>query len=255
MTSAVKELRPDLAAAVPMRLVRLGPRDVLIDRRPGGTIHLRSPHVLAPYPAKLTERLDYWAATAPERTFMAQRDAAGGWRKLSYRETLSEVRRIGAALLTRDLSPERPVAILSGNDIEHALLGLAAMYVGIPYAPISPAYSLISNDFGKLRTIVDLLTPGLIFAADGDAYHRAITAVVPPGIEVAVARNPLEGRPSTRFADLLAGTPTAAVDAANAKVGPDTIAKFLFTSGSTGTPKAVINTQRMWCSNQAMILS
>ena len=117
MTSAVKELRPDPAAAVPMRPVRLGPRDVVIDRRPGGTIHLRSPHALAPYPAKLTERLDYWAAAAPERTFMAQRDAAGGWRKLSYRETLSEVRRIGAALLTRDLSPERPVAILSGNDI------------------------------------------------------------------------------------------------------------------------------------------
>ena len=109
MTSAVKELRPD---PLPMRPVRLGPRDVVIDRRPGGTIHLRSPHALAPYPAKLTERLDYWAAAAPERTFMAQRDAAGGWRKLSYRETLSEVRRIGAALLTRDLSPERPIAIL-----------------------------------------------------------------------------------------------------------------------------------------------
>jgi feruloyl-CoA synthase len=255
MTSAVKELRPDLAAAVPMRPVRLGPRDVVIDRRPGGTIHLRSPHALAPYPAKLTERLDHWAAAAPERTFMAQRDAAGGWRKLSHRVTLSEVRRIGAALLTRDLSPERPVAILSGNDIEHALLGLAAMYVGIPYAPVSPAYSLISSDFGKLRTIIDLLTPGLIFAADGDAYRRAITAVVPPGIEVAVARNPIAGRPSARFADLLAGAPTAAVDAAHAKVGPDTVAKFLFTSGSTGTPKAVINTQRMWCSNQAMILS
>ena len=165
----------------------------MVDRRPDGTIHLRSPHALAPYPAKLTERLDYWAATAPERTFMAQRDAAGGWRKLSYRETLSEVRRIGAALLTRDLSPERPVAILSGNDIEHALLGLAAMYVGIPYAPVSPAYSLISSDFGKLRTIIDLLTPGLIFAADGDAYRRAIAAVVPPGIEVAVTRNPIAG--------------------------------------------------------------
>jgi feruloyl-CoA synthase len=255
MTSAVKELRPDLAAAVPVRPVRLGPRDVVIDRRPGGTIHLRSPHALAPYPAKLTERLDHWAAAAPERTFMAQRDAAGGWRKLSYRETLAQVRRIGAALVTRGLSPERPVVILSGNDLEHALIGLAAMYVGIPYAPISPAYSLISSDFGKLRTIIDLLTPGLIFAADGDAYRRAIEAVVPPGIEVAVARNPIPGRPSTRFADLLAGTPTAAVDAAHAEVGPDTIAKFLFTSGSTGRPKAVINTQRMWCSNQAMILS
>jgi feruloyl-CoA synthase len=255
MTSAVKELRPELAAAAPFRPVRLGPRDVTVDRRPDGTIHLRSPHALAPYPAKLTERLDHWAATVPERTFMAQRDAAGGWRRISYRETLGEVRRIGAALLTRDLSPERPVVILSGNDIEHALIGLAAMYVGIPYAPVSPAYSLISSDFGKLRTIVELLTPGLIFAADGGAYHRAIAAVAPPGIEVAVARNPVPGRATTRFADFLAGTPTAAVDAAHAKVGPDTIAKFLFTSGSTGTPKAVINTQRMWCSNQAMILS
>src|SRR5262245_64416390 len=109
MTSAVKELRPELAAAAPFRPVRLGPRDVLVDRRPDGTIHLRSPHPLAPYPLKLTERLDHWAAAAPERTFMAQRDAGGGWRRISYRETLDKVRRIGAALLTRDLLPERPV--------------------------------------------------------------------------------------------------------------------------------------------------
>ena len=129
------------------------------------------------------------------------------------------------------------------------------MYVGIPYAPISPAYALISNDFGKLRYIFDLLTPGLVFAADGDAYARAIEAVVPPDVEVVVARNPLASRPTTSFATLLAPTATAAADAAHAAVGPDTIAKFLFTSGSTGTPKAVINTQRMWCSNQAMILS
>src|ERR1700756_2831455 len=177
------------AEPAPVRAVRLGPRDVVSERRPDGTIRLRSPHALAPYPAKLPERLQYWAPAAPARTFLAQR-AASGWRKMSYGETLEQVRRIGAALLRRDLSPERPVVILSGNDIEHALIGLAAMYVGIPYAPISPAYSLISSDFGKLRYIFDLLPPGLVFAADGEAYRRAIDAVVPPATEIVVARNP-----------------------------------------------------------------
>src|SRR5262247_4755741 len=166
MATPVKARRPE-AASAPVRAVRLGPRDVVCERRPDGTIHLTSPHPLASYPAKLTERLEYWAAAAPERTYLAQRAAASGWRKISYGATLEQVRRIGAALQRRDLSPERPVAILSGNDIEHALIGLAAMYVGIPYAPISPAYSLISQDFGKLRHVFELLTPGLVFAGDG----------------------------------------------------------------------------------------
>src|SRR5262249_364817 len=153
----------------------------------------------------------------------------------------------------RDLSPERPIAILSGNDIEHALIGLAAMYVGIPYAPLSPAYALMSTDFDRLRSIIDLITPGLVFAADGDGYATALKAAVRPQGEIVVARNPVPGRPTTLFETLLAPVPTGAAEAAHAAVTPDTNAKFLFTSGSTGTPKAVINTQRMWCSNQAMI--
>jgi len=255
MATPVIERRVEAPPAQPVRPVRLGPRDVLVERRSDGALHLTSPHALAPYPEKLTQRLEHWAATAPGRTYLAQRDATGNWRRVSYGEALAAVRRIGAALLARGLSPERPLAILSGNDIEHALLGLAAMYVGVPYAPVSPAYALISNDFGKLRYIFDLLTPGLVFAADGAAYRRAIEAVVPPELEVVVTRNPLSGRSSALFESLLAPTATADADAAHAAVGPDTIAKFLFTSGSTGTPKAVINTQRMWCSNQAMILS
>jgi feruloyl-CoA synthase len=255
MTTLQQERRPASAPAVSTRPVRLGPRDVEIERRPDGTIRLKSPHMLAPYPAKLTERLEYWAATAPQRTFLAQRRTDGDWRRMSYDETLAQVRRIGEALLKRDLSPERPIVILSGNDIGHALLGLAAIHVGIPYAPVSPAYALLSSDFNKLRYIIDLLTPGLIFVADGDPFRRAIEAAVPAGVEIVVGRNPISSRPTTWFEALLSSAPTQASDTAHGKVGPDTIAKFLFTSGSTGTPKAVINTQRMWCANQAMILS
>ena len=163
------------------------------------------------------------------------------------------MRAIAAALLARGLSPERPIAILSGNDIEHALIGLAAMHVGIPYAPISVPYSLLSKDFGKLKTIVEVLQPGLIFAANGAAFARAIAAAVPPGVEVAVTTNPPNERPATLFAALSNTQPTPAVEAAHAKTGPDTIAKILFTSGSTGQPKGVINTQLMLCANQAMI--
>ena len=237
----------------PLRPVQLGPADAMIERRPDGVILLRSPHPLPPYPKSLTERLVHWADTAPDRIFLAQREAGGAWRTLTYAQALKEVRAIAASLLRRDLSPERPIAILSGNDIEHALLGLAAMHVGIPYAPISVPYSLLSQDFNKLKTIIAILTPGLVFAANGAAFARAIAATAPHSVEIAVTANPLPGRPATPFAELAAARPTAALDAAHAKVGPDTIAKILFTSGSTGQPKGVINTQRMLCANQAMI--
>ncbi len=247
---------PDVALKSPaVRAVRLGRPTVVTDRRPDGTIRLRSIDTLGRYPEKLTERLEYWAAHAPDRILFAQREAGGGWRSLTYAETLNRVRCIGEALLRRELSPERPIVILSANDIEHAVLGLAANYVGIPYAPISPAYSLVSTDLAKLRYIFDLITPGLVFAADGDAYARAIEGVAAPDIEIVVTRNPIPSRHATQFSDLAALAATTAVDVAHANVGPDTIAKFLFTSGSTGIPKAVVNTQRMWCSNQEMIRS
>jgi feruloyl-CoA synthase len=240
------------AAAAPLRPVKLGPPDVLVDRKPDGTIYLRSPHPLGAYPDKLTQRLEHWAKAAPDRVFLAQRAPDGSWRKLTYAQALAQTRAVAQALLQRNLSPDRPIAILSGNDLEHALLGLAAMMIGVPYAPISVPYSLMSGDFGKLKSIMETLTPGLVFAASGKVFARAIEAAVPRGVEIVVVADP-PGRGATSFADLLAAKPTAAVDAAHAKVGPDTIGKFLFTSGSTGQPKGVINTQRMLCSDQAMI--
>ena len=236
----------------PLRPVDLGGPEVSIERRADGAVLMRSPRALEPYPDNLTARLAHWAAIAPDRVFLAQRDRAGAWRTLTYAAAFAAVRAIAAAVVDRNLSPERPIAILSGNDIEHALLGLAAMHVGIPYAPISVPYSLVSQDFVKLRSIIKILTPGLVFAAGGTAFARAIAATVPADIEVVVTADPAKDRPATLFAELVDARSTPAVEAAHAKVGPETIAKILFTSGSTGQPKGVINSQRMLCSNQAM---
>ena len=236
----------------PVRNVRLGDCRASIEPRADGSILVRNVNPLSPYPRKLTERLDHWAEVAPDRTWLAARDETGDWKRISYAEGRAAARRIAAALLERDLSADRPLVILSGNDIEHALMGMAALYAGIAYAPISPAYSLISTDHSKLRYIFDLLTPGLVFASDGALFGRAIDAVVPADLELVVCRNAPAGRANTDFKALLGHADNDAVDAAHARVTPETIAKFLFTSGSTGMPKAVINTQLMLCSNAAM---
>ena len=245
--------RPVASVAARLRPVRLGAPDARLERRPDGTILIRSGQPLAPYHDCLSEPLEKWAKAAPDRVFLAQRDEDNRWRKLGYAEVLEKAKRIAASLLRRGLSAERPIVLISGNDIEHALLGLAATLIGVPYAPVSPAYSLLSTDFGKLRMIVDLLTPGLVFASDGNLFGRAIAACVPGNIELVVTRNPPADRQATLFAELIGAEDANGVAAAQAAVRPDSIVKFLFTSGSTGTPKAVINTHRMLCSNQSML--
>jgi feruloyl-CoA synthase len=220
-----------------------------------GTQYLSAEQPLNDYPVRITDRLQHWAHAAPDRTFMARRTKladgkTGDWQHISYAQAWTRARCIAQALIHRGLSADRPVAILSENDLDHALLALGCMVAGVPFVPTSPPYSLVSQDFDKLRHVLQTTTPGLVFAADGTRYSVAINTAVADDIEVVLGMGQLEGRTTTAFADLLATQVTPAVDAAMQATGPDTIVKFLFTSGSTKLPKAVINTQRMVCANQ-----
>jgi feruloyl-CoA synthase len=244
---------PIAASAAPLRPISFGNPAVDVERRDDGTIYLRPKTPLGDYPLRLTDRLHYWAKLEPNRVFMAERDVNGGWRELTYAQLLENSRRIASGLLARGLSAERPIVILSSNSIDHALIAFGALYAGIPFCPVSPAYSLISRDFGKLGFVIKLLTPGLVFADDADRFAGALNANIPADTEIVASRGKLPGRDVTMLADLLTTSEHPRLDAAHEAIGPDTIAKFLLTSGSTGNPKAVINTQRMICANQVML--
>jgi feruloyl-CoA synthase len=219
---------------------------------PDGGLILRSEIPLGSFDASAGEWLRGWATRTPDRVFLAERNAAGAWVTLTYGEARMAAHAVGQALLDRMLSPARPVVALSGNSIDQAILMLGCYLVGVPFAPVSVAYSLLCTDPGKVQDILDVLRPGLVFAQDGDAYHRILTRTDLHGAEVVVSRGGQAGW--TRLDSLVRSEPGPAVDQAFAAVGPNTIAKVLFTSGSTGRPKAVPNTHRMICSNQRALM-
>jgi feruloyl-CoA synthase len=246
--------QPHIEASAPRyRQVSIGRAAVEVTEQQGA-LHMRSLEPLDEYPPRLLDRLVHWAQVRPEQTFIAARQADGEWRRISYAQMLDSVRSIAQSLLSYGLSADKPLVLLSGNDIEHLQIAFGALYAGIPYCPVSPAYSLLSQDFAKLRHVCDLLQPGLVFVSDAEPFQRAIDTVLPVETPLITVRGQVTGRRQVSFASLLEQRGSAEAEAAFASTGPDSIAKFLFTSGSTKLPKAVITTQRMLCANQQMLL-
>ena len=221
-----------------------------IEHRADGSILMQQKDALPAHLPTLADYLDKWADVTPDQPWLMRRDAVGVWQGFTYAQARSKARQLGASLLEMGLGPDRPLLVLSGNSLEHGLLGAACFYVGIPYAPVSPAYSLVSKDHAKVKDIAKLLKPGAIFADDGAAFAAACEAIAQDDCTVINLYNPMKG--AVDFNALIVGEGSAA-DAARAGVTGQTVVKYLFTSGSTGSPKAVINTNAMICAMQAMV--
>jgi feruloyl-CoA synthase len=236
-------------ASAPMHPIDFAPIDVSCESSADGSRRLSSRTQLGSYDPSLANLFHSAVDREPTRVFLAER-VGESWQKLTYEHTRLLVNALAAALIERGLSADRPLMILSGNAIDHALLMLAGFTAGIPIAPISVAYSLQSQDHGKLKYIVELLTPGLVYVSDTGPFARALTALETHGAEIVARRNTANLTSTTALEDLIKTQPTRAVDEAVARIDGETIAKFLFTSGSTDLPKAVINTHRMLTVNQ-----
>ncbi len=232
-------------SSVPFKPLAMKGPDVSVERRPDGSIVITSNHAPGEGPRSIAHLIARKAAEHPDRPYIKQREPGHGpWRQVTYGEAQRAVEGIAQWLLDRGLTNDDSVMILSGNSIEHALMTLGAYTAGVPAAPISPAYSLISTDHAKLKHCFDKVAPRVVVAQSGPMFAKALETLkaIDPTLAVITA----DGAEGTiPFAEVASTTPTAAVEASRETLGPATVAKYLFTSGSTGLPKAVPQTHGM----------
>ncbi len=241
----------------PFREVPYLPVNIAVDRREDGTVYLRNLNPLRPGPAHMAAPLAYWGGADPSRLWLAQRDPedemAEGWQRLSYGEGLARVRALAQGLLDLGLGPDAPLMILSRNSIEHALMTYAALAIGAPVCPVTPAHALQSEDFARLRYADELVRPVAFFVEHGPDFQRAVDAIAGHRPVIHSRGAPRCARPIALRA--LETAPTAAVDLAYDRLTGDMPAKYMLTSGSTGIPKGVILTHGNLAINAKMIRS
>jgi feruloyl-CoA synthase len=198
--------------------------------------------------------LDKWAEKTPSSIFLAER-SGDGWREMGYAEVRDAVRAIASSLAARGMDASTPIVIMSGNSLDHALLSLGAQYAGVPTVPLAEQYSLITEAHDRLVYVLDKVRPTMAFVDDASRYGAAISRPELEGVEIVASLTENAPVKVTAFAELLRGDGGVDLDSVHAKVGPETLAKILFTSGSSSDPKGVLTTQRMMCANQAQIAS